>query len=235
MKYKSALTTSASGSIDGMTASRNRGGRYLRARAIPTDPNTVRQQTMRAIMGQLVDRWTNTLTQVQRDAWNLYGANVPVLDAFGDPINLSGQQWYVKANSIRQQAITELASTIALVDDGPTVYALTNNPFIAIDSIDTVAGDFDVSFTGGSEVLSQIGGALLIFEGRPQSVGRSFFRGPWRLAGVVEGAVVPPTSPATIAVSYALAAGQHVWFRAVASNVDGRPSEVVELGPFLTV
>jgi len=235
MKYKSALTTSASGSIDGMTASRNRGGRYLRARAIPTDPNTVRQQTMRAIMGQLVDRWTNTLTQVQRDAWNLFGANVPVLDALGDPINLSGQQWYVKANSIRQQAITELASTITLVDDGPTVFALTANPVATVDSIDTAGGDFDVSFNNGSESMTQVDGALLIYQGRPQSVGRSFFRGPWRLAGLVAGAVVPPTSPATIPVSYALAAGQHVWFRAVASNVDGRPSEVVELGPFLTV
>lgn len=233
MLFKSGLVTQVSGSIGGMTGSHNRGGYYFRSRTIPTDPSSSRQQAMRAIMAQLVTRWSNVLTAAQRAAWNLYAANVPVINPLGDSINLSGQQWYIKANSIRQQAIDEAASAIALVDDGPTVFNLTDPGVLTISSASEATQVVTVAYNNAKEWAVQDGGVLLLYVGRPQNPGVTFFRGPWRLAGIVDGdTTTPPTSPATPTAPFAITETQNIWVRGVASAPDGRPSAEQILGPF---
>ena len=104
MLFKSALITQASGSIGGMTASRNKGGAYFRARALPTNPNTPEQQAVRGYLGTLANLWTNVLTPANRVLWDFYAFNVPVINAVGDSIQLTGQQMYIRANVPRLQA-----------------------------------------------------------------------------------------------------------------------------------
>jgi len=43
MKFKSPILSQASGSIAGITFSHNRGGMYVRARAVPTNPGSPQQ------------------------------------------------------------------------------------------------------------------------------------------------------------------------------------------------
>ena len=78
MLFQGPLISAASGSLGGLTASHNAGGNYLRARVVPTDPQSPRQVSLRQIVGTLSNRWVNTLSQLQRDAWETYAQNVPL-------------------------------------------------------------------------------------------------------------------------------------------------------------
>lgn len=104
MLYKSGLVTAASGSLGGITASHNRGGQYLRARVIPTNPNTARQQTIRARFGYLADYWTTTLTEAERLAWTAYGSSLRLANALGNAGSPTGQQAFQRTNLVRLEA-----------------------------------------------------------------------------------------------------------------------------------
>ena len=116
MKITSQTFTKASGSMAGMTASRNSGGMYLRGRAVPVNRNTAQQQAVRTSLAQLTTLWQTTLTAVQRAAWATYAANVTVVNSLGANINLSGNNWYVAVNQPRLQA------GLARIDTAPTTF-----------------------------------------------------------------------------------------------------------------
>src|SRR5690554_6218576 len=92
------MIASMSGSINGTTHSRNRGGAYMRNRSIPVNPQTVAQQAIRAILSSLSSAWRD-LTPSQRNGWNSATSNFPVTDQFGDQRELSGHQLFVRLNS----------------------------------------------------------------------------------------------------------------------------------------
>jgi len=92
-----------SGSIAGNTYARNRYGNYARARTKPVNPNSAQQQVIRGAMQELTTRWAQTLTALQRAAWNLYGTNVAMLNKLGETIKLSGFNHYLRSNIPRVQ------------------------------------------------------------------------------------------------------------------------------------
>lgn len=98
MIYKSHILASASGSVAGLTYSRNRGGQYTRARAVPTNPDTIFQQNARAALAANSQDWAD-LTDAQRQAWREWAKQNPVTNALGDSITLSGHQAFVGINS----------------------------------------------------------------------------------------------------------------------------------------
>jgi hypothetical protein len=111
VKFKSQVYASVSGSVGGLTYSHNQGGMYCRARAVPTNPNTSFQQTLRNAMGQLTTRWGQTLTQTQRDAWAVFATNVPVVDSLGESRTIPPLSWYLKAPTPGQTKLVELCSS----------------------------------------------------------------------------------------------------------------------------
>ena len=217
MKFKSQVLTQASGSIGGITYSHNKGGLYQRARTIPTDPATAPQVQMRNFVSQLVVRWTAVLTQVQRDAWAVYAANVPVIDALGDAMFISGLNWYVKMNTIRKLAPE------AGVDNAPTTFTMAalTEPIFTVASATDLAS---VAFVNTDSWATGVLGSLLCFFSRPQSAGINFFKGPYRFAASIPGAVIPPTSPQNIGLSFPCAAGNKIFAKFVATDLDGRVS-----------
>jgi hypothetical protein len=218
MRFKSGVLAQASGSVGGYTYSHNAGGQYIRQRSIPTDPNTSRQQAVRAIIGTLVNLWVNTLTSVQRAAWDVYAANVALLDVFGDPKYRSGINHYCRSNTPILQA------SLARVDDGPTVYNTGDftSPSIGIDA---ASDEIDVTFDNTDDWANEDGAAMLVYCSRPQNPSVNFFKGPYQYAGKIEGdAVTPPTSPAAIGLPFAAAAGQKVFARLIVVRADGRLS-----------
>lgn len=217
MKYTSAIAATASGSMGGATASRNKGGQYFRRRAIPTNPSTPRQQVVRNGLAALSQAWSNTLTAAQRAAWATYAANVPKTDSLGNTINLSGIGWYVACNNAR---ISAGKTTIAAA---PTTFTLAD---LTPPSVTGVAstGVASVTFTNSDIWASAVGGFLVMQFSRPQSAGITFFKGPFRVGFVVAGAATPPTSPATGTMPFAGAAGNTIFWQARALNADGRIS-----------
>jgi len=189
MKFKSALLTQASGSIGGLTASRNRGGMYMRSRALVTNPNTFRQQEARAALGSAVQAWENTLTAAQREDWRLYGQNVTVTDALGAQIQLSGQQMYTRTNQPRLNVTsrTSAATTptvLARIDAAPTAF----NTGTSVASITTI--EIDIAGTGinvdglfGEAIPAN--GDILLSVGAPQNAGVAFFKGPYQFAATL--------------------------------------------------
>lgn len=221
MKIKSALATAISGSLGGITGSHNRGGIYLRARTIPTNPASAQQVAMRNIMAQLTPAWGQQLSFSQQNAWNTYGDNVPVVDALGESRNLTGQQWFIAANAPRLQA------GLARVDNGPTIYdrgdaVIGNNP---ISDASEAAGTYDITFTGSDDWVSEDGAALLVYSARPVGPGVRFFKGPYRYADAVLGdSSTPPSSPATITSPFAIVEGAFTHVQLRVSRADGRLS-----------
>ena len=218
MLFKSQLVTEVSGSIGGITGSHNLGGMYFRARATPTNPNTPQQQAIRSAVGDLVARWPNTLTTLQRDLWRFYALNVPLLNPLGEPITVTGLNMYVRGNVPRLQA------ALVRQDDGPTVFNLGDftTPFF---DADRGADTMDVTFTNTDDWANEDDSAMLVYASRPQNPSIVFFKGPYRLTGVILGdATTPPTSPATLALPFPLAPGQRLFARIAVTRADGRRS-----------
>lgn len=86
-----------SGSKGASTFSRNRYGAYQRRRTKPVNPDSVLQQSIRSNMRTAVELWTDTLTEVQRQAWTDWAAAVPWLNKIGETVQLTGQAAWIRA------------------------------------------------------------------------------------------------------------------------------------------
>jgi len=107
-----------SGSIAGNTFARNRFGNYVRARTKPINPKSNLQNAIRASIAYLADRWSNTLDDAKRQAWNTYGDRVNMLNRLGEVIHLSGYNHYIRSNAILRYYVQ------TLVDDGPALFEI---------------------------------------------------------------------------------------------------------------
>lgn len=217
--------SAASGSMGGQTASHNRGGMYLRARAVPTNPGSQFQQDIRTIFSGLTTRW-QVITAPQRAAWTTYAINVPVLNRMGDPIVLTGQQMYIRCNSARIQA------GLSVVDDGPIVFAMDSLSIVSITPADT-SDILALVFDNTDEWANEDDAALLAYGARQQALTINYFRGPYRYAGKVEGdSVTPPTSPTVTVINpFEFDVGNAAFARVLSVRADGRISPTQFIGP----
>ena len=67
----------------------------------PANTQTPARQRMRGSFGRFAKSWSRTLTQAQREAWNLAGPKVLSKKRLGQSGGLSGQQFYQGINSAR--------------------------------------------------------------------------------------------------------------------------------------
>lgn len=239
MKIKSALATEMSGSLGGLVASHNRGGLYLRARAIPTNPNSQFQQVIRAIVAQLAALWNETLTGLQRRNWDSYAAGVPLPDRLGEPRNVGGLAMYIRSNTPRLQA------SMPRVDDGPLILTLPALQPLSMDVATETLQNFTLDYVEEPGVpetwLSEDGAALLTYSSRLQNVTINYFKGPYRFANALLGDSVTPLTPPFLSDSaFDIVAGRLLFARAQLTRADGRLSvpqlffQLVENGPAAT-
>jgi hypothetical protein len=90
------LDVPRSGSYAGVTSSRNRFGQYLRTRAIPVQPRTPKQTTIRSLFTAGSSDWRG-LSDVQRTAWNDYAAQISYSDRLGSSYSPTGAALFVAA------------------------------------------------------------------------------------------------------------------------------------------
>lgn len=219
MLIKSGLLTQMSGSIGGMTGSHNKGGMYLRSRAIPVNPNTPTQLAVRTAMNQLVTDWVETLTQAERDSWDVYAQNVTVTNALGDATKISGQNWYVSLNSVRVRNGLDLVTTAPAVFDSATL-----NPISAAFTNGTPA-DVVLTFDDTQAWVDDPQSALIVQASRPQNQSKMFFKGPFQQAGLVLGdATTPPTTGVNVTTPFAYGLDNKGFARVRLSLSDGRLS-----------
>lgn len=213
---------SISGSVAGTTFSRNRGGPYMRTRAIPTNPNTPAQQAVRSFLAQLAVLWTSLLTSTQREAWDTYALNVPLPNSQGEPRNVGGVGMYQRSN------VTRLQAGLARVDDGPTIPTVASMTLPVVSGASVSTNSWSLAFDNTDDWANEDGGALICAGSRSRSIGINYFKGPYRFTQVVLGnATTPPTSPVVITNPFLLILGQKVFAKVVVVRADGRVG-----GPF---
>jgi len=208
--------TQASGSTGGLVASHNRGGMYFRARSIPVNPGSAQQQTVRSAMTALVTAWGQTLTQGQRDAWEVYATNVPVVNAVGDTIQLSGINMYCRSN------VSRLQIGVNPVNDGPTIFdtgSFTPVTFTA----DPVTPQYQITIDNTDAWANTDDSFMLIYGSRPQNPGINYFKGPYRKVDGVSGSLAsPPVNAQTATPAFPFTTGNKVFLQIRVTNADGR-------------
>lgn len=212
------ILTTMSGSLGGITAARNKGGQYLRARVVPVNPQTPQQVTLRTIFAALAVHWGETLTAAQRTAWDTYAENVTVVNRIGETVNLTGQQMYMRSNTPRLQ------TGAARVDDGPTIFnlgAFTDMSIGIVGGGDVVSVTFDNTDAWANEDDAH----AIILTSREKAESINFFKGPYRLADTIPGdSTIPPTSPEAITSDFTYATGNKGFAQIRISRADGRLS-----------
>jgi hypothetical protein len=168
-KFTSHVYSEIRGSISGTTYSRNRFGQYVRRRAVPAQPRTSYQMSVRSFFGSIASRWRD-LTQESQALWRAFAERIVRTDSLGNPIRLTGLQAYVMINALRR--VLGLAVTNNAPSDVGTPPAIATLDL----AIDTTVNQFDVVFTP-----TPLAGAIVIEATEPQSagvnsVGRSKFR-----------------------------------------------------------
>lgn len=223
MKFKGILIGAASGSVGSNTFSHNRGGQYIRQRAVPTDPGSTQQQVIRSAMANLTSRWRNILTEAERALWDTYALNVPIPDSLGDPRNIGGLGQYIRSN------VPAIQVGLDIQDTAPEIFNLgeyTAPTFISA----TAPTALSIGFENSDAWANEDGSAMLIYSSRPVNTSVNFFKGPYRFAGMIEGDdTTAPTSPAAITAAFPFAAGQKVYIQGRIIRTDGRLSSPFRL------
>lgn len=207
------------GSIAGTTFARNRGGAYARGRTKPTNPSTSRQQAVRNVMTDLVNAWSEVLTDAQRAAWDQYASAVPFTNRLGESMLLTGFNMFIRSNSVILQ------SGLTQVNAGPTTLLLPEADASFAVAASEATGELTVTFDDTADWCDEDGGALAVKCGLPQNASRNFFKGPWRFADSIDGdSVTAPTSSTAIAAPFSITENQKIWCEARIIRSDGRVS-----------
>lgn len=211
----------ARGSIGGQVHSRNRFGNYIRARTTPVNPQSSRQNKVRASVGSLAQRWSNVLTQAQRNAWEVYAAAITRTNKLGAQILLTGFNHFIRSNTPLEQ------SDLTVVDAGPTTLTLPPTDPEMVATVDETNQQISVAFDDALDWIDQDDGHMLVFMSAPKATGTNFIGGPFRLAGVIDGdSTTPPTTPQLLSVPFPVAENQEVVVRARIAEEDGRLSDL---------
>lgn len=143
----------ASGSIGGVTLSHNRGGPYMRRRAIPITSTTPKALAAKNRLAAGSAAW-QSLTDGQRLSWKEWAQENPIVNALGTPITLTGHQAYV-GNFTRMQTAVQTPLTAPPIAPAPIPLATIAGTF------DIGIGNFDVIYTptptAADEVLWLVG------------------------------------------------------------------------------
>lgn len=198
-----------SGSMRGCVWSHNKGGAYVRGRTIPTNPNSVKQSAVRAILATLSSGWSG-LTDAQRAAWDGWAAVNPIVDSLGESVLRSGQQAYVGLNSRLLQAGTT-ASTAPPAVTGPADL---------LTLVVTATAPTGISAAYTTTPLAA-GHRVLIWQTLPRSAGANPNRKQARLLGYTAAAAA---SPAVFVSPYPAVAGNTSNFWGVVMDQYGQVS-----------
>ncbi len=149
-KFTPGPTVAAvSGSIGGTVYSHNRGGAYIRNRAIPITSVTSFALAAKSRMATASTAW-QSLSDANRAAWLQWALQNPVTDTLGFPRHLTGQQAYVGLT-------VRLANLGIAAVDAPPITPAPDGLLTMVQDGDIGAGDVDLTFTatplGGSGVL----------------------------------------------------------------------------------
>lgn len=215
--FKSQVLSQASGSVGGLTYTRTPSGMVIRARSMPVNPRTARQQDIRNAMSILAGRWSATLTDEQRESWTVYAGNVKVRNKLGDQVSLSGIAMYTRCNTPRLQTGS------GPIDSAPTDMTVGDPISNGALTIDTGVPTYEFSYDPVPTA------SVAIYLSTGQSAGINFFKGPYRL-----NSGTPSSGLVTLVGDPSWVVGNKVFARARLMYGDGRLSPATEYATTVT-
>jgi len=131
MQYIGLTSAATSGKMGGLVGSRGRAGHQLRAHIIPRQALTVSSSEARAITGGLPGLWRK-LTPAEHETWAELAQAVPVRDALGQSVTLSGYSLYIAcARRLITIGIIEPLRAAPALPSIPPIYGFTATPIYA--------------------------------------------------------------------------------------------------------
>lgn len=211
MLIRGGMGQQLSGSVGGVTASRNRYGAYLRNRTVPVNPNTPRQLEVRAAFAAATLAWKG-LTDLQRGAWTAYADQTPVLNRLGESITLSGIAMFSAVNSFR------LAAGSAVLTVAPSTPGLST--LGTASNFDAVIAAYAFVTVGATAT-----GPAIVSYSPPVSAGAQSYNGPFSLFSysTMTATGIPLVTQASFRYGAPLS-GEYRYFRVRAMSADGRLS-----------
>lgn len=172
------LDVPQSGSMAGTTSSRNRFGQYRRTRAIPVQPRSTFQGTMRNRLAANSAAW-RTLTDAQRAGWDGLAGGITRTDALGQSYTMTGPEMYVALNN------NKLDAGDAVVPDAPAPVTPGGAETVTIT---TTGGTLSIAYTVTPLPANT---RLFIYASPQRSAGRRF-ENDLRLIAVTAAAAASP-------------------------------------------
>lgn len=167
-----------SGSLAGLTASRNRFGQYERTRAIPVNPNSNAQGIVRARLAANSAAWRG-LTSAQRAGWSGLGLSMVRTDSLGQTYSLQGNQAHSSVNNNR------LLTGLAVVADAP---AIATPVALVTVTVTLTAIAFSIAYTATPLAAATY---LAVFASPQRSAGR-LYESDYRFMKVSAAAAASP-------------------------------------------
>jgi len=186
------------GKLGGIVFSRNTWGNYIRLKTSPVQPQTPRQNQIRAAVTMLAEYWRDTLTGPQRDAWSEYAEATNKMTGLGLRSPLNGLIAFVRFNAeMVANGFAVLTTAPAMPGVAPmpsgTITGSTANGIRITAIFPTLAATDRIFLYKNAVVL-------------PQS--RNYFGGPWTYAASFTGL---DALPWTVVPAADVAIGQR-WF-----------------------
>jgi hypothetical protein len=182
---KSTILSSIRGSINGATFSQNRTGAYMRNRTVPVNPNSSAQVLVRTAMQMVTNWWSNELTEVEREAWNLYAASTPVTNRLGDTVHQSGFAFFTAIGTFRYGIldpvnVDSVGDLLLDIRNAPTNPGLL--PPVAVNTLTLTGGEAqEIALTMAAPATTQ---PLQLYMSLPLTAGTRFYKGPWTRVAV---------------------------------------------------
>lgn len=160
------LDVPQSGSVAGVTSSRNRFGQYRRTRATPVNPNTAAQSAMRSALGACASNWGG-LDLAVRQAWAAWAAMHPQHDSLGQSVTLTGAMAFNKVN-----CLLVMLGRAAVVS--PPGDPSPDAPELGSVVLDASSPGWDEATLAFTTTPVPSGFTYLIYGSPPRSLGTSF-------------------------------------------------------------
>lgn len=151
------MMTDARGKLGGQVFSKNRSGAYVRTKVTPSNPQTAFQTSVRQAFGGFSQAWSG-LTDGVRAGWNNAVSSWGRTDVFGDLVNPTGKNLFLRLNQQATQAgypsFTTVPAKLEMVE-GIATSVTVDTTLLTLEPIGIYAGVDAKVVISGTPQLSQ--------------------------------------------------------------------------------
>lgn len=170
-KFLSQIASDIRGSIDGLTFSRNRFGRVIRAKVAPVNPSTPDQDRIRQIFGDLSHLWSQGISDANSSAWHTAATSTTLYDSLGQSYSPTAQNLFVSVNLIRRLMAEPVTLVPQIGGSFPLLYTVSGS---ATATDPPTADSVTVTWTGAASAQQ----AYAVYAAAPVRHGQSYIARP---------------------------------------------------------